>query len=610
MLSSNPRKGRCSAAIQRWTCAAGVFVALPLFGCREATSGSQPVVQPPRDSLRFRSATTDGSGIAQFPLDTVVVQVTDITSQQPIRNVNVVLLQVGRERAVVVIDTSSNYLPYGAMLEQLPEVSGSVSSPTSFKRTTGAKAARWITLRPSNLLTNVGSVALTLSENVLRYMQSTFFNCDSRGPLISTYTLTTQAAAQLVGRRLVLLTVGSFLSHSLPGLHPVYTAVATTLGVPSVTATTWNVLVHLFYLGQGYSLTDDFYVCTVRDQFTWLYDHTFLIYPVGAPGSAPARSAVVTGSVRDAHSGAAIGASIDLTGPSAAGVSSATGMFTFSALAAGTYNLSAWAPNYLPSAVSFVVPVGGTVQQDVVLRRPCPPVLPKVYAASVGGIPAGSGPPSDLYRVEVSDCGTDQRIGRIRTAAGEEPAIWDVALTPSGLLWGVGTDKLYLIDLLTAGVITEVPLNLPFGEVPLALASNSSNRLFAATHPGGLILEIERGTGSTSIRSSLGVGLSASGDLAFASSGELYATARDFSDVNTLLKVNLATGSATPIGSVTSIGFANVFGLAFVNNELFGFALDVAGGGNLIRIDTNTGAGRLVRRLTFQPGGAANVSSH
>jgi surface antigen len=210
-----------------------------------------------------------------------------------------------------------------------------------------------------------------------------------------------------------------------------------------------------------------------------------------------------------------------------------------------------------------------------------------IYAASSGGM---------LYRVETSSTGTDTAIGVIRTGSGVTPTITDVAVTPTSQVYAVSFSTLYSIDPLTA-VATQIGNGLGEGGVN-ALASDSAGNLYAATTSGN-VLRVDATTGLSTRIGPYGSGYSSDGDVAFSTTGVLFAAVQGSSSNSVLATVSLDTGAATRVGStLTDSGFANVYSLSAVGGRLFGLTTDAAGG-SLVRFDLNSGQATLVRKLQF-----------
>jgi sugar lactone lactonase YvrE len=215
---------------------------------------------------------------------------------------------------------------------------------------------------------------------------------------------------------------------------------------------------------------------------------------------------------------------------------------------------------------------------------------------------AAGGGLSLLYRVGLEATSTDSVIGAITTSVGVNLAITDLALTRNGRLWGVTFTELYRIDPNTAiatriGGLGVTDMN--------ALTIAPDGRLLGAGASGNLAV-IDTVTGRATLIGNYGNVQLSGGDLAFAPDGRLFATTFGTLAGDRLAVVNPATGVATPVG--TTIGFTNVWGLAFVENVLYALTWGAnvnATSGVLLRIDTNTGVGTQIRSLTFKAYGTA-----
>jgi hypothetical protein len=118
-----------------------------------------------------------------------------------------------------------------------------------------------------------------------------------------------------------------------------------------------------------------------------------------------------------------------------------------------------------------------------------------------------------------------------------------------------------------------------------ALAYDVRRGRFLAAGVSGRVVTIDPTTGRGRLVGSYGSRIGSSGDLAFDSSGVLFATVKRsgvFGDF--LAVVNRITGRATIKGK---IGFSDVWGLAFRGSILFGATAD----GRLLQINPVTGAG-------------------
>ncbi len=227
-----------------------------------------------------------------------------------------------------------------------------------------------------------------------------------------------------------------------------------------------------------------------------------------------------------------------------------------------------------------------------------PASQPALYA--VGGLQ------SVLYRVPLQAGASDSMIAPVTNATGESLELTDIARAPHGGLWGITEEDLYRIDASTARATRIGSLDNPGMN---ALAFDPAGRLFGARQLGELAV-IDTVTGQAQIIGEFGSFLFSSGDIAFAPDGTLYATVVGAGNVERLVTVDPGTGMASPVGNGAAIGFDNVWGLTFVEGQLYGLTSGVfesAPNGVLLRIDTGTGVGKQLRPLGFMDFGAART---
>lgn len=126
-----------------------------------------------------------------------------------------------------------------------------------------------------------------------------------------------------------------------------------------------------------------------------------------------------------------------------------------------------------------------------------------------------------------------------------------------------------------------------------SLVVSTDGTPYAASGDGSLI-SISRRTGQGSLVGKFGSGLYSSGDMAFNVDRILYASVgRNGYTTDWLATIDLNTGKATLIGS---IGYDDVWGLAFKDGQLYG----VTGDRELLRINIANGAGTVISTSGLQ----------
>lgn len=157
----------------------------------------------------------------------------------------------------------------------------------------------------------------------------------------------------------------------------------------------------------------------------------------------------------------------------------------------------------------------------------------------------------------------------------------DLAFAPSGALFGITFSALYSVDPDTGATMFIGPLGV--GTMN-ALTFRDDGTLFAADNSIGQVYTVNTSTGAaTALPMPLGGGHVSSGDLEFDDLGNLYLSANF--GISDLVAVDQTTGEGTLIGSM---GFSNVFGLAFSNGTMYGFSHP---SNQVFTVDLITGAG-------------------
>jgi outer membrane protein assembly factor BamB len=165
---------------------------------------------------------------------------------------------------------------------------------------------------------------------------------------------------------------------------------------------------------------------------------------------------------------------------------------------------------------------------------------------------------------------------------------FDIAFAPDGRLYGSDGNRLYLID--------------PFSGQP-SLVGEFETFINGLTFVGETLYgsgsiwlyTVDRTTGAAQSVGTMNYG--SSGDLQWFQ-GALYMTA--FTPWNDqLVRLDPASGRAELVGD---IGFRSVYGLAASSSEMYGLTL----AGDLLKIDTQTGAGTALGRTGGMVNGASS----
>lgn len=159
----------------------------------------------------------------------------------------------------------------------------------------------------------------------------------------------------------------------------------------------------------------------------------------------------------------------------------------------------------------------------------------------------------------------------------------DIALSPTGELYGINFYALFRIDPTTGAVTMIGRLGVSHAN---GLAFGPGGVLYLSTYAGSQVGELRTVNLLTGATTLVGpIGYSSAGDLAFSSNGTLFMT----NEHSLLIVVDPRTGAGHAVGSV---GFSDIYGLAWLGNRLYGLNLS----GQLLQINTTTGAGTLIAR--------------
>lgn len=232
--------------------------------------------------------------------------------------------------------------------------------------------------------------------------------------------------------------------------------------------------------------------------------------------------------------------------------------------------------------------------------------LLEIAEGLIAGMQDASGsavPPTTLYANEFVES-TNGRLYRItHTNAAKTPVgsfkvaeVTDLAFS-GAVLYGTTFEKFLSINP-TTGAANGIGKGIGSKEINALVVAPSGKVYAAEATPPGRFMEINPSTGKGKVIGQYGSKLESAGDLAF-KSGVLYATIRPSGSSNSwLAKVAQASGKATLIGDTL---FRDVWGLAVKGGVLYGATTN----GELIKLNTNSGAGTLVARNGLVHGGLA-----
>lgn len=228
--------------------------------------------------------------------------------------------------------------------------------------------------------------------------------------------------------------------------------------------------------------------------------------------------------------------------------------------------------------------------------------------------PDAGGDPEDNSRVFAHSGGVLYRMNN-KTLAAEQIGpltglgtqnLLDLAIDKDDKVVGVTRDKLFSIDQTTGattliralGTTAQDLTSLSY--VPQSLSDVTSPDILVSANDVGDVFQIDPATGNATKIGNYGTAangvIKSSGDLFGVRGFGIFATV----DIGTgtmdyLAKIDPDNGwKATPLG--TGTGFDKIFGIGYWGGRIYGFVdngFDV-GGGKMIQIDPNTGAGTLL----------------
>lgn len=195
-----------------------------------------------------------------------------------------------------------------------------------------------------------------------------------------------------------------------------------------------------------------------------------------------------------------------------------------------------------------------------------------------------------LYRVDPETLAIS-KIDDFGWSHGDDE-MTDIAIDNAGSMIGVSRTAVYRVDPMTAAA-TRLSDGLSGGFnglsfVPAAMLGQSGEDVLVGTRNlDGVVFRVDPATGGTSQIGNMG---------AYASSGDLVAvegitvqTADNGFSADRLVRLAPSSFAATPVGN--TIGFSEIWGVAYWKDKIFGFT----SGGEFVTIDPTTGVGTLVQ---------------
>jgi hypothetical protein len=178
----------------------------------------------------------------------------------------------------------------------------------------------------------------------------------------------------------------------------------------------------------------------------------------------------------------------------------------------------------------------------------------------------------------------------------------DIAIDKDGVMIGISFDKVYRIDPDTALCTYLAPLDRSFNGlsfIPDATDPDGVAEKLVAAALDGSIYAIDPGSGVATYFGAYG-GYGSSGDVVSVQGFGTVATVTGASDV--LVRVNPATGAATPIGAT---GVKDIWGLGFWKDKVYGFTA----AGQFVLVDVVTGVASIVETGAVSWWGAGVTTS-
>ena len=199
---------------------------------------------------------------------------------------------------------------------------------------------------------------------------------------------------------------------------------------------------------------------------------------------------------------------------------------------------------------------------------------------------------STLYKVD-PDTLAITMIGNFVWSNGSDQ-MTDIAIDKTGVMIGVSYTSVYRINV-TNAVTTRMSAGLSgtfngLSFVPAAMLGSTGDDVLVGTrNADGVVFQIDPMTGHANAIGNMGGSFASSGDLVAVTNFGTAQTADNGFSADRLVRLAPQTFSATPVG--TDIGYADIWGVAFWKNKIFGFT----NGGEFVTIDPATGVGTIVQ---------------
>ena len=182
--------------------------------------------------------------------------------------------------------------------------------------------------------------------------------------------------------------------------------------------------------------------------------------------------------------------------------------------------------------------------------------------------------------------------------APNNDVITDLAVAPDGTIYTISNTTLYTANA-ADGHVTKVGSLSTCGHQGVALTTTSDGRIWVGDYQGA-ICQIDISGASPVVKPPVMMqgGYALSGDVVGVDNGTVFGSAYKLTqsstqDDNILVTVDVDTGAVTAIGAT---GYPKLFGVAFQENQVFGFTHD--GTGRVVTIDTATGQGTMFGTFT------------